>query len=89
MFFTASLLTLLATASIIQRVMKESALIKAAKVMSKHGARKGGIARAALLTADERKRIAKLGAQARWRTPTRERAQALLDEALRLRSQQS
>lgn len=43
-----------------------------AVALSRLGARKGGLARAAKLTAQERSKIARKAAQARWRKPIRE-----------------
>jgi hypothetical protein len=61
-------------ASIAERIVKETAGISlegknpAAVALGRMGGLKGGRARAALLSADERKAIARHAAQARWTT---------------------
>lgn len=52
-------------------ILQKSSLHQAAKLLGHRGGKRGGPARAAKLSPNERKRIAKMGAQARWkRRPT-------------------
>ena len=48
----------------------------AAVALGRLGGKKGGVARAALLTADERSKIAQKAAQARWATRRKEETRA-------------
>lgn len=52
---------------------------QAAKVMSKRGASKGGVARSASLSSERRKQIASIAAAERWRIHGKEYDQAIAD----------